>query len=312
MTQVSLCPPELVRPALELLLRELPASAQADIVNSLHRFVGGGLAPFGALAVARDGDKHGKPVLGGACWVQPQAGNAGAFWLPTQTKNSPQSAEELAQTALRAADAAGVVLTQVLLDAGEPPNKLLSAVGFQRLAELAYQRWRVVELPPAADLPEIELSPFEPRDQARLERLVLATYEGSQDCPAVDGLRSIREILAGYREVGDSGAELWSILRHDGADAGVLLLAEYHESNQLELVYLGITPEFRGRRLGASAVRYVQDFAHQRGVDDVVLAVDVANLPARRQYEAAGFADWARRVAYIRPHVRRATQPVDT
>jgi ribosomal protein S18 acetylase RimI-like enzyme len=300
MTQVSLCPPELVRPALELLLRELPASAQADIVNSLHSFVGGGLAPFGALAVARDGDQ-----IRGACWVQPQAGNGGAFWLPTQTSKSPQVAEELARVALNAADAAGVALTQLLLDAGEPgPSELLSAVGFQRLAELAYQRWRVVELPAAADLPEIEITPFDPRDQARLERLVLATYEGSQDCPAVDGLRSIREILAGYREVGDSGAELWSILRHNGDDAGVLLLAEYHETNQLELVYLGITPESRGRRLGASAVRYVQDFAHQRGVDDVVLAVDVANLPARRQYEAAGFADWARRVAYIRPRAQ--------
>jgi mycothiol synthase len=297
MMDVSLCPPELVRPALELLLRELPASAQADIVNSLHNFVGIGLAPFGALAIARDGEK-----ICGACWVQPQAGNGGAFWLPTETSKSSQVAEQLARVALQAADSAGVAITQVLLDAGEPaPSELLSAVGFQRLAELAYQRWRVVELPPAADAPEIELTPFDPRDQSRLEQLVLATYEGSQDCPAMDGLRGIREILAGYREVGDSGAELWSILRHQDADAGVLLLAEYHESNQLELVYLGITPEFRGRRLGASAVRYVQDIAHQRGVDDVVLAVDVANLPARHQYEAAGFADWARRVAYIRP-----------
>ncbi len=103
MMDVSLCPPELVRPALELLLRELPAIAQADIVNSLHNFVGGGLAPFGALAIARDGAK-----LCGACWVQPQAGNGGAFWLPIESGKSPQVAEELARTALQAADAAGV------------------------------------------------------------------------------------------------------------------------------------------------------------------------------------------------------------
>lgn len=68
-----------------------------------------------------------------------------------------------------------------------------------------------------------------------------------------------------------------------------------------ELVYLGVVPEARGRGIGrALLAQAIRDTA-EMGLPQMGLAVDVANQPAVRLYEEAGFKEIRRRQAWFIP-----------
>jgi ribosomal protein S18 acetylase RimI-like enzyme len=147
---------------------------------------------------------------------------------------------------------------------------------------------------------------FQPCDSAeslrQLESVVEQTYRHTLDCPSVQGLRTVGEVLAGYRTVGQFDPARWLIV-HDcrtNAAVGCLLLTEHTNDNHWELLYMGVTPEARGRGLGLEMVRHGQFLAGQSTVERVVLAVDAANSPAIAVYAAAGFETWDRRSVFLR------------
>jgi ribosomal protein S18 acetylase RimI-like enzyme len=135
-----------------------------------------------------------------------------------------------------------------------------------------------------------------------LSRLIAATYQGSLDCPLVDGWREMEDIIAGYAATGTYRPGLWRLLRRGGESVGCLLLSDFPEHTQGELTYLGIHPDFRGQALGLAATRYLLHLAVQMQWRQVLLAVDASNHVARRIYEQAGFEQvavrrlWARRL----------------
>jgi ribosomal protein S18 acetylase RimI-like enzyme len=144
------------------------------------------------------------------------------------------------------------------------------------------------------------LEPYAPAKHARLAQLVEATYRETLDCPSMNGVRSIEDVLAGYKASGRFAPQHWLLATHQGQDVGCLLLTDYPDQENFELVYMGIVPESRGRGWGVELARYAQWRAGQAGRQRLVLAVDALNRPALQAYQAVGFSPWDQRSVYLK------------
>jgi ribosomal protein S18 acetylase RimI-like enzyme len=128
---------------------------------------------------------------------------------------------------------------------------------------------------------------------------LLATYNDSLDCPELTGLRPIEDILAGHRAAGQFDPRLWELFLVDDEPAGCLLLAPLHTAPSLEVVYMGVVPEHRGRGVGDALLRRALQQCREHGARLLTLAVDGRNAPAKRLYERFGLKTVARRDAYL-------------
>ena len=222
----------------------------------------------------------------------------------------------------------GARLAQALLN---PEESVLiqgyEGAGFARLADLAYlrrdlrtllrsAREKPAALPPGVGARIVRYSELEPAAREPLLREALArSYEGTMDCPALCGLRTIDDVVESHKAVGRLDPSLWwLILEGDeraegtgvGAEraAGCILLSVVPETHTIELVYLGLAPPLRGRGVGdALFVNGLQGLCAGAGIahaDTMACAVDLANAPAMRFYERWGFKRFATRVALVR------------
>ena len=92
------------------------------------------------------------------------------------------------------------------------------------------------------------------------------SYEGTLDCPALNGVRDLPDVLASYRACGEfDPAERWFIACRGERDVGCLLLADHPDADQWEIVYVGLVPEERGRGSGLALTRHAQWLARQAG-----------------------------------------------
>jgi ribosomal protein S18 acetylase RimI-like enzyme len=258
-----------------------------------------------------------------AVWLQIQPGRVASLWSVGLGAGEPASAAlALISLATAEAAAAGTRFVQTLLetDAGREAEWLRQA-SFQHITDLLY----LVSLPetfpasrPGSDLAfecvgkegEMGISETQMR---RLAEIIRHTYIDTQDCRAVQGLRTVEDVLATYRSVGTFNPAQWFFVVHDQRDIGCLIMADHLLERNCELVYMGIVPESRGLSHGVEIVRFAQWQAgiskvtggnsEQNGehaVDRLVLAVDVANSPAIRMYATAGFQTWDRRSVFLR------------
>ena len=192
-------------------------------------------------------------------------------------------------------------MVQALLPADGPADaELLVATGFQHLSDLLYLVCLADEFPSASPCSELQFEPYSPARHARFAQVVEATYEDTLDCPAVNGVRSIDDVLQGYRATGHFDPERWFIVRHQGEEIGCLILTDYPEHAIWELIYMGLLPAARGHGWGLEIVRHALWLARQAARNRVVLAVDAANEPALRMYATAGFRSWDQTAVYIR------------
>ena len=192
-------------------------------------------------------------------------------------------------------------MAQSLLDAAaRADEELLAAGGFHRLSELLYLVCLNSEFPTAPLPTALEFEGYNPANHRRLAAIVEATYQQTLDCPQLNGVRRIEDVLAGYRGCGIFDESRWLIVRHGGSDVGCLLLSDYPDYDNWELVYMGVAPWVRGKRWGIEIVRYAQWRARQAGRVRLVLAVDAANRPAIAMYATAGFQAWDRRVVWLK------------
>ncbi len=130
--------------------------------------------------------------------------------------------------------------------------------------------------------------------------LILATYAGSQDCPRLEGLRTIEEILAGHRGSGRFDASRWVLACVDGRPKGCILLVENPLRPVLEVTYMGVHPTARGRGIGLALLNRARAEAQASGFERLTLAVDSSNSPALRLYQSFGFFETTRRRAMVR------------
>jgi len=295
--EISVAPSALQAPALALVLSEIPDERRAPHVERLLAGARDGEPDLTGLLIACQG-----PALAGAIWARRQPGRVATVWPPVVV--DPQSsacAEALTSEAVAWLARSDVRVAQALVPiAGDEQAAPLRRAGFEHLADLLYMVSLTAEFPVAP--PELALL-FEPvaaGDVARLASIVEQTYAGTLDCPRLNGVRDINDVLAGYRACGAAHPAPWLVARRDERDVGCLLLADHPEENQWEIVYAGLVPVERGRGHGLALVRRAQWDARQAGRARLALAVDAANAPAVKTYVAAGFQTWDRRRALVR------------
>lgn len=202
----------------------------------------------------------------------------------------------------------GVRLAQSLLDPSDSPSRaFLESHGFRRIAQLDYLNVLVrANLSPPPDLrPGLIWETYSPQTHGHFAAAILASYERSLDCPALNGLRDINDIIAGHQATGQFDPNLWFVLRDTArppADQslGVLLLNTTPRSDAIELVYLGIAPAARGHGLGDLLMKRALYEVSQRSHSLLSLAVDAANPPALKLYHRHGLQKFYSKVALMR------------
>jgi ribosomal protein S18 acetylase RimI-like enzyme len=211
-----------------------------------------------------------------------------------------QCAVALIQAVLAESRSRGISLVQALtqLDVGPAPEAFEQS-GFRHIADLLYLVSLNSSFPDADPRSPLAFEPCIGVERERLLNIVERTYRSTLDCPSLNGVRTIDEVVQGYQSTGVSSQELWTIAKFGADDVGCLLLAEHPAHGNLELAYLGVVPEHRGRGLGLEMVRRAQWIAKSRELERVVLAVDAANDPALRMYATAGFVGWDRRSVWV-------------
>lgn len=246
------------------------------------------------------------PIVG-AIWLRFLAGKVGSFSTPQVTADAPAGTGLLLlERGVEIAAKSEVALLQGLVDPNAPENAQdFSAAGFVHTTDLLFLvaqcdgsqiDWRGETTRQQA----VQWLPYTAEQHHRLATLVERTYIGSQDCPELDGVRAIDDVLAGYRATGEFDAQRWLIAVDGGRDVGCLLLADHPADDQWELVYLGVDPEFRRHGLGEVLTHRALSMTSQAGRARLVLAVDAANAPALAVYRKAGFETWDRRSIYLR------------
>jgi ribosomal protein S18 acetylase RimI-like enzyme len=281
--------------ALELAFAPLPEpERQRHIVNGLALLAGRELAAEGVWIARSAGDVVGVQIcelLGGAACL---------FWLPTvQDDLEPSLPERLVHAGLDWCRQRGCKLAEALV----APDALaraapLCAAGFRRVTELHSLRHDLYEVPGPPGL-ALRYEPWSEASRSLFEQTLLRTYEGTLDCPELNGVRTVAEILAGHRAAGKDRPDLWWLAFQAGRPVGVLLLTELPHGLDWELSYVGVIPEARGKGLGHVLTQRALEVARREGALHLLLAVDGRNEPARSLYRRNGFAEVERRVVYL-------------
>ncbi len=200
------------------------------------------------------------------------------------------------------AASSGVQLAQVLVDVhGERTRSLLLGCGFRQLAELLYMHLSVHREVRAPILPDgCGWVTYGPESHDLFARTILASYQQSLDCPALNGLRDIGDIIAGHRATGEFDPSLWFALRRGHEGAAVVLLSRVPRANMVELIYLGVAPEHRGRGMADLLLRQALWVTSASGYARLSLAVDASNVPALKLYWRHGLQAAGRKMALLR------------
>lgn len=195
-----------------------------------------------------------------------------------------------------------VRLAQLLLDPRDiAGQRLFASHGFRRMAELIYMHapLRVQSMPPALP-PGFAWESYSPRTHALFSSTIVETYRESLDCPGLNGLREIEDVLAGHKGAGQFNPRYWFVLTERNVGRGAMLLTRIPGADAAELVYLGLVPEARRRGLGEVLMHQAMASASEMGATRLSLAVDSANAPALKLYCRFGAARAASKIAMMR------------
>ena len=249
------------------------------------------------VAFELDGEWH------GCLLAQDLGGNAALIWPPAASRVeldwSPLGHRLFEELRDR-----NFLYTQSLL-APEKSDAIdcLLAVGMTQLTTMDYLVASVQDAPPCEGG---RVEPFTMQhiaggdlsNESRIYEIVEGTYRDTLDCPELDGIRTVEDVVRGYRA--SAPLQLWIVQAHEQRDAGILILSDHVEHQQSELTYMGLLPDYRGRGWGRELVQFAITQTKRQGRDKIVLAVDRRNTPAIEQYRRCGFHRWTSRVCLTR------------
>ena len=291
--EILFCPPADLRAGIEVLHAGLSADQQAALLATLDQLSPPPPKTFEGFLVAKNGSE-----LLAACWVQLVAGNSANFWPPCFQSPAARELMLAAESFLveKRVDFAQMVIASEV----EIAVNLLALAGFHKLVELEYLCLDKKNFTEQVAEYRLVFEPDAPRNPMRLQNLLLETYRQTLDCPELNGLRDIADVLQGYQQQGNYRPEQWYYAKSGSTDVGVLILAEYPATGIWELVYMGVVPGARGNRYGAEIVGHAIRQAILHSANKLVLAADVRNAPALAMYRSVGFEYWDRRTVYSR------------
>ncbi len=240
--------------------------------------------------------------LVGSLLYQLHPGRTAMVWPVALVENEPTAtAEQLLLSFSEQIAGTNVQIVQALISSELPGDIApLLASGFRHVSDLLFLVCQREDFSSVNPCPRLDFEPYSPAAHARMARLIEASYQGSLDCPAVNGIRDTEDVMLGYRATGRFSPANWLIVRHGPIDIGCLILTEHPSSKTSELIYMGVAPDARGHNWGTSIARYAQWHSGQAGQTRLVLAVDAVNEPALRMYAAAGFRAWDRRSVLLK------------
>lgn len=298
--------PDEHRTALAVLLTGRPSPADPAVDHFLDFARQQGLGLDGLWAAYTDQ----VPVC--SSLIIPGVGRTAVLFVsPIPASQRIKFSSDLVRTVLTDQDPQELCLIQSLLDpAQHREEQALAMAGFQRLASLVYMRRSSLGVEPdtsgqggddliQCDGKPLTVLPWRDDLHDTFGRAINASYEDTLDCPGLVGVRRIDDIIAGHRAVGRFDPALWSAFYYGDQPAGVLLLNPLLDRRELELVYLGLAPPFRGKGLATRLMRRALCTARVRGDAGIHLAVDQANTPAVKLYQHLGFRATARKLAMI-------------
>jgi len=202
----------------------------------------------------------------------------------------------------------GVHLAQALLD---PPDQAARAMylnhNFRQMAELMYLSAAVRRPPPPTPLPaEFDLVSYSPETHPLFARAIAESYRDSLDCPDMNGLRDIEDVIAGHKASGEFDPEFWFVLLELGEPRGVLLLSRVPRTDAAEMVYIGLAPSARSRGHSDLLMRQALWAVGAMRLARLTLAVDSRNAPALKLYFRHGMQRTGSKIAFLRD-LRRET-----
>jgi ribosomal protein S18 acetylase RimI-like enzyme len=280
-------------PALHLFFADLDAQERENQVQRVLGLLARGELSTEDLLVCRDG-----PEIVGVMMGVALAGAAGLVWPPVALPRSDALTIEdrLIHCATLGLRQRGCKFAQALLGG---PDRLscLERHGFRDITTLLYLESAVAghdrdDKPQRLRFEHYQFSP------ALFHTTLLRSYEDSLDCPELNHVRGVEEILAGYRAAGAGQPEHWWLAFYQGRPAGVVI-AVAQPSTTWELAYVGLVPEMRGQGLGAELTVKALREACSAGAERMTLTVDVRNGPARRMYASLGFEEFDQRRVFL-------------
>jgi ribosomal protein S18 acetylase RimI-like enzyme len=301
--------PQELEEAFRLVFQHVAAQDQEKrLANALNMVEKGELDPAGVV-VARDG-----PALIGAMVCMPVPGASGLIWppqvlseamLPVRRETIEDQLVQLACTWLQQRH---IRLAQALVP---PADKALGIPlernGFDHITDLWYLRHDLSRLtslanrgltPPARQC-RLRYETYRTADHALFHRTLLRTYEATLDCPEVNGVRTVEEIIAGHRAQGAFDPERWWLAFEGDQPVGVLLVTGVPEWQAWDVAYVGVVPERRrhgfGRELMGKALRE----AAAAEMEQLTLSVDARNQPAWDLYRGLGFEPFDERAVFL-------------
>jgi ribosomal protein S18 acetylase RimI-like enzyme len=282
-----------------------PEERERRVAHALGLVERGDLDPHGVLVLREVGG------LLGAIVCVPTPGAGALMWPPSCLPGPDRAGHEdaLVRHGCAWLRVRGARLAQALL---APEDMLLAAPllrnGFDHVTHLWFLRHDLSDPPPGRAVPRaascpwhtvrLDYLPYDGRDPAAFHQTLLRTYEGTLDCPEVNGVRTVEEVVAGHRAQGVYEPARWLLARQEGVPVGVLLLMAA-EGGEWEVAYVGVVPEARGRGVGRELMLKALVEARAGGARRLVLSVDGRNRPAWGLYRGLGFEPNERREVFL-------------
>jgi len=264
------------------------------VANALLLVSTGELDPAGILVVREGVQLHGALVC------LPLRGAGGLLW-PPHVQAGPQHLSmenQLLQAGLSWLRSKGAKLVQALLRADETPLAgPMMRNGFNHVTRLHYLRHDLQG--PASISPNLAAQTYSPANRSLFHDVLLRTYEGTLDCPELNGLRTIEEIIDGHQAQGEFRPERWWLVSDGPKPVGVVLATAIAEGQSWDLSYVGVVPEARGRAWGRKLTQLAIGAARTAGVGQITVAVDTRNRPAWNLYVALGFEPTGEREVFL-------------
>ena len=284
--------------AFALLFQQVEAEQQPlRIANAIQLIERGELNPEGTFVLPEEGRLSG--VL--LCLIVP--GSTALVWPPQvfQDEHRHQREDLLLRHALAWLRGRGVKLAQTLLHPEDlAQGQSLLRNGFCHISHLLYLRHDLHFAPASLGLStHLDFLTFADVDRSLFEKVLDRTYEDSLDCPEINGVRAIEEVIAGHQAQGGHDPQYWWVARANGRPVGVALTTALAETDDWDLSYLGIVPEARRQGFGREVLLHVLVEARAAAVHHVSLCVDGRNEPARRLYQGLGFEVFDRREVFL-------------
>jgi mycothiol synthase len=282
--------------ALRFLFSRFPLEEQAARLNEALKSAENGSLNLDELLLA---EQDHLPVGAALAMVQPDG--VALVWPPVvscQATNPAVVEEELMIRLCERIDAVGSKLAQCLLSADDTVDSLRDH-GFEHAADIFFLA-RTLSASDQEGATEFAQDSYCDENRNQFASVIERTYEGSLDCPFLNGFRNGRDAIASHRLSGQFDPNHWRLFKRGRDVVGVLMLNDHPDQDAIELVYFGILPEFRGQGFGRKMLADGIRAAARLGRSVIFLAVDCGNTYANAIYNELGFAELARRRVMLR------------